>query len=56
VTEVEVFQPPQKGYHCRVCGAKLCHTNRTGLCQRCNARKIGAANLAKYNKRRGDEK
>lgn len=58
MTEVEVFQPPQKGHRCKnpECNAKLCHVNTSGLCRRCYMKQVGAKNLYVGNRKRRDAK
>jgi len=51
MTEVEVYQPPQNGYHCLVCGAKITSVNKTGLCRSCFARRRGRR-VGGWNKNR----
>jgi len=44
MTEVEVYQPPQNGYHCRVCGTKITSVAKSRLCRKCCARLLGLRN------------
>lgn len=56
---VEVYQPPQKGYHCKDCGAKIkCPSrNKSGLCHQCSTRRIGLQHGGRNKgKKRDDEK
>jgi len=51
LTEVEVYQPPQNGYHCRVCGAKITSVAKSRLCRKCCARRLGLR-VGGWNKNR----
>jgi len=54
MTEVEVYQPPQNGYHCRVCGAKITSVAKSRVCRRCCARKMGKR-VGGWNKNKDGE-